>query len=51
MILGRLKKHLNSNEDFIKIYKEDSDLGYFIEADVQQIYINFTMIYPFYLKE
>ena len=23
------------NEDFIKIYNEDSDVGYFIEADVQ----------------
>ena len=23
------------NENFIKIYNEDSDIGYFIEADVQ----------------
>ena len=36
------------NEDFIK----KSDGGYFPEADVQYLenYMNFTMIYHFYLR-
>ena len=39
-------------EDFIKIDNEDSDIGHFIEVDVQcPIYITLTIIYPFYLKE
>ena len=34
MILGGLKTR-QLNEDFIKIYNEDSNIGYFIEADAQ----------------
>ena len=33
MVLSGLRKHLS--EDFIKIYNEDSDIGYFIKADAQ----------------
>ena len=41
------------NENFIKIYNEDSDIGYFIEADVQypENCMNFIMSYTFSLKE
>ena len=41
------------NEDFIKIYNEESDEGYFFEVDVQCLdnYVNFIMIYHFYQKE
>ena len=40
------------NEDFIKRYDEESGEGYFLEVDVQYLekYINFIMIYHFYLK-
>ena len=39
------------NEDFIKSYNEKSDKGYFLEVDVQfpEKYMNFIMIYQFYL--
>ena len=41
------------NEDFRKIYNEESDEGYFLEVDVQYLenYMNFIMIYYFYHKE
>ena len=41
------------NEDFIKNYNEESDEGYFLEVDVQypKNYMNFKMIYHFYLRE
>ena len=40
------------NEDFIKTYNEGTDKGYFLEADVQyDDYMNFIMIYYFYLRE
>ena len=41
------------NEDFRKIYNEESDEGYFLEVDVQYLenYMNFIMIYYFYQKE
>ena len=35
MVLNGLKIHLSSTNNFIKSYNEDSDIGYFIEADVQ----------------
>ena len=35
MISSWLKKTFQFNEDFIKIYNEDSNIGYFIEADIQ----------------
>ena len=35
MVLNGLKIHPSSTNNFIKIYNEDSDIGYFIEADVQ----------------
>ena len=41
------------DEYFIKSYNEDSDIRYFIEADVQNSknYITFKMIYHFYQKQ
>ena len=41
------------NEDFIKSYNEECDEVYFLEVDVQYLenYVNFKMIYHFYLKE
>ena len=40
------------NEDFIKTYNEGTDKGYFLEVDVQYVdYMNFIMIYYFYLRE
>ena len=40
------------NEDFIKTYNEGTDEGYFLEVDVQyDDYMNFIMIYYFYLRE
>ena len=41
------------NEDFIKNYNEECDEVYFLEVDVQYLenYVNFKMIYHFYLKE
>ena len=40
------------NEDFIKNYDKESDKGYFFEVDVMILknYINFLMIYHFYLR-
>ena len=47
-----IKDTYQLNEDFIKNCNEDSDEGYFLEVDVQYLenYINFIMIYHFYLK-
>ena len=39
------------NEDFIKNYNEESDEGYFLEADILKTYKNFIKIYHFHLKE
>ena len=41
------------NEDFIKSYNEENDEGYFLKVHVQspEIYLIFTMIYLFCLKE
>ena len=40
------------NEDFIETYNEGTDEGYFLEVDVQyDDYMNFIMIYYFYLRE
>ena len=41
------------NEDFIKNCNEECDEEYFFEVDVQypKNYMNFIMIYHFYLKE
>ena len=36
------------NEDFIKKYNEEIQKGYFLEVEN---YMNFIMIYHFYLKE
>ena len=41
------------NEDFIKIYHEDSKIRYLLKLmfNILKIYINYTMIYHFCLKE
>ena len=41
------------NKDFVENYNEESDEEYFLEVDVKypENYLNFTMIYHFYLKE
>ena len=39
------------NEDFIKSCNDENDEGYFLEVDVLKIYITFTMINHFNLKE
>ena len=41
------------NEDFRKSYNDESDKTYFMELMfiILKIYITFTMIYPFCLKE
>ena len=39
------------NEDFIKSCDDENDEGYFLEVDVLKIYITFTMINHFNLKE
>ena len=41
------------NEDFIKNYNENSDIGYFIEVDVEypKNYLVLIKIYYFYRKE
>ena len=33
MVVNGLKIQSHFNEDFMKIYDQDSDIGYFIEAD------------------
>ena len=40
------------NEDLVKNSSEESDEGYFFEVDAQypKNYMNFKMIYRFYLK-
>ena len=47
------QKYLSIEWQFHKKYIEESDEGYFLEADVQypENYINFIMTYHFYLKE
>ena len=37
MGLSGLKKHFNSMKNLIKGHNEDSNIGYFLEADVQYI--------------
>ena len=39
------------NDDFIKNYSEERDKGYFLENYILKNYMNFKMIYHFYLKE
>ena len=41
------------NEDFMKNYNAESDEGYFLEVDIYFLinYMDFPMIYNFYLKE
>ena len=41
------------NEDFIKCYSDESDERYFLKLmfSIPKIYITFTMVYHFYLKE
>ena len=41
------------NESFIRNYDENSDLGYFLEVDIDYMenYLIFMKIYHFYLKE
>ena len=47
-----IKYTFQFNEDFIKTYNEGTDEGYFLEVDVQyDDYMNFIMIYYFYLRE
>ena len=35
MVLSGSKKHLNPSKDNIEHYNENSDVGYFLEVDVQ----------------
>ena len=55
MTLNRLEalKNLKFEKRFRKIYNEESDVGYFLEVDVQysENLHNFRMIYPFCLNE
>ena len=46
-----MKKHLN--EDRIKIYNEDSNIGYVLEVDVKyhEYCMSFIMIHPFYMNK
>ena len=41
------------NEDFMKSYNEERDIGYFLKLMfyILENYLTFTMIYHFYLKE
>ena len=41
------------NEDFMKSYNEESDIGYFLQLMfyILENYLTFTMTYHFYLKE
>ena len=39
------------NEDVIKNYNEESDEGHFLGVDILKNYMNFILIYHFYLKE
>ena len=41
------------NKDFIKCYGDESDERYFLKLmfNIPKIYITFTMVYHFYLKE
>ena len=46
-------KDTQFNEDFIKNYNEESDEGYFLKLifNILKNYMNFIMIYHFYLKK
>ena len=48
-----VEKLSRSNERFIKNYDENSDIGYFLEEDIDypKYYLIFIKIYHFYLKE
>ena len=49
-----IKDTFQFTEDFMKSCNEESDEGYFLEVDAQyleKLYMNFIMIYHFYLKE
>ena len=41
------------NEDFMKSYNEESDIGYFLKLMfyILENYLTFTMTFHFYLKE
>ena len=49
----RKSKLLRFNERFIKNYHENSDIGYFLEADIDypKELLTFIKIYHFYQKE
>ena len=50
----RIKKLSKFDERLIKDYDENSNRGYFLEVDVeniQKIYLIFIVIYHFYLKK
>ena len=47
----RLEEICQFNEDFIKSYNEDSDIGYLGIFNILKSYITITMIYDFYMKE
>ena len=46
-----VKKLSKLDEPFVKDYNENSDKGYFLEADVEYPKKIFVVIYHFYLKE
>ena len=48
-----VEKLLKFNERFIKSYNENSDIGYFLEVDVEypKNYSIFIKIYHFYQRE
>ena len=48
-----IKNNSQFNEDFIKIYNEESDEEYFLDVDIQNLekFMNFMMIYHLYLKD